>query len=142
MINAEQEANLAAANQRAKFKQDKKNPHLVNIEDGRLMPNILKLRNHPMYRVYAGPANADAAGRLAWLAGQSRAGKAKLVNSKAEEDVFDVGTATLDEIVVFAMENYGLVIDTSKPMKTIRKQVMEAAEKAEKAEAAAGADLT
>lgn len=141
MITAEQERNLSDANARAKKKQDKTNPMVVNIEDGRLMPNTPRLRVHPQYRVYAGPKDADAAGRLRWLEGQSRGGKTKLVNSKADEDTFDVGTATADEMVIFALENYGLKLDPKKPLKTLRKELMEAAAKAEKIETA-GADLT
>lgn len=142
MITADQERNLADANARAKKKQDKTNPMVVNIEDGRLMPNTPRLRAHPQYRVYAGPKDADAAGRLRWLDGQSRAGKTKIVNSMAESDTFDVGTASVDDLIVFAMDNYGLALDPDKPMKTLRKQVMEAAAKAEKTPDTTGADLT
>jgi hypothetical protein len=142
MITAEQERNLSEANARAKKKQDRTNPMVVNIEDGRLMPNTPRLRVHPQYRVYGGPRDADAAGRLRWLDGQSRAGKTtKVVNSKEAEDTFDVGTATADDLMIFALENYGLALDPSKPLKVLRKELLAAAEKAEKAETA-GADLT
>ncbi len=142
MITAEQESNLAAANARAKKKQDPKNPMVVNVEDGRLMPNTPRLRVHPKYRVYSGPKDADASGRLRWLDGQSRSGKVAVVNTMSEQDTFDVGTASADELMIFALENYGLALDPEKPMKTLRKQVMEAAAKAEKTPDTAGVDLT
>ena len=122
MITADQEANLAAANQRAKFKQDKTNPHVVNIEDGRLMPNIPGLRKHPMYRVYAGPKTDNPSERLRWLEGQSRAGKAKLVNSKTEEDTFDVGTAKADCLRVGNSHGHGRAAE-NRPARCARGQM-------------------
>ncbi len=144
MISAQQEANLAEANARAKKKQDRVNPHVVNIEDGRLMPNTPRLRIHPQYRVYTGPKDADAAGRLQWLEGQTRHGAPRIVNSKEAEDQFDVGTATADEIVMFANEHFGAVLDPKSPMKTLRSQLVLLAEKAEAQERAQsqGSDLS
>lgn len=134
MITAEQERNLSDANARAKKKQDRTNPHVINIEDGRLMPNTPRLRIHPLYRVYTGPKNADVGTRMRWLEGQTRAGTPKLTNSKEAEDTFDVGTATADELVMFGLEHFGLTLDGKKPLKVLRKEIMDAAEKAEKAE--------
>ena len=44
-------------------------------------------------------------------------------------------------MAIFAIENYGLVLDTAKPLKTLRKELMAAAAAAEKQTEAAGADL-
>lgn len=143
MITAEQESNLANANMRAKKKQDKTNPFVVNIHDGRLMPNTPRLRAHKDYRVY--PAGLDDARkstnaeRLRWIE-KSKAitSSPKIVNSMAEADQFDVGTATADELAVFAMEQWGLALDPKKPLKTLRGEVMKKASEIEPV----GADLT
>jgi hypothetical protein len=140
MITADQERNLSDANARAKKKQDRTNPHVINIEDGRLMPNTPRLRIHPKYRVYTGPKDADVGTRMRWLEGATKT--PKIVNTMAEADAFDVGTATLDEMQVFALENFGLVLDTKKPMKTLRKEIMDAAEKAAAPATPAEAELT
>ncbi len=131
MITSEQEKNLIDATARARKKQDPRNPHVVNIEDGRLMPNTPRLRIHPQYRVYSGPKDADAAGRLKWLDGQKAGPVTRVVNSKEAEDTFDVGTATADEIVLFATEHFGVILDGTKPMKMLRKELILLSEKAE-----------
>lgn len=128
MITAAQEVQLAASNGRSmKKRQDKTNPMVINIDDGRLMPNTEALRKHPKYRVYGGPLDAPVSARMKWLAGALRQ-MPKVTNSKAESDVFDVGTATADDLVVFAMENWGAVLDPTKDLRELRKAVMKLAE--------------
>lgn len=131
MISPEQEARLSAANSRSKKKQDKKNPHVINIKDGRLMPNTPGLRVHPNYRVYGGSSKDDLPTRMRWLEGMSRQIGPRVVNSMAEQDAFDVGTATADDLVMFANEQWGMVLNPSEPLAVLRKRVMEAAEKAQ-----------
>jgi len=126
MITEQQERNLSNASANVKHKQDKVNPHVINIHDGRLMPNTPRLRVHKDYRIYTGPKGPDigAPERLRWLAGALRQLPMKVVNSKAEADTFDVGTATKDELVVFAQDEFGHVLDASKDVRTLRKEVM------------------
>lgn len=136
MITAEQEGNLAASIARAKKKQDVKNPFVVNINNGRLMPNTPRLRVHKDYRVYPvgleDAKKSTTADRLAWIKRSAAMFAApRITNSMAEQDSFDVGTATADELAVFAMETWGLALDPKKPLKTLRKEVMEKAEAAE-----------
>jgi hypothetical protein len=151
MITAEQEANLAAANSRSKKKQDKTNPFVVNVKNGRLMPNTPRLRVHKDYRVY--PASLEeaqkstTADRMKWIerSAAMRTDAPRIVNSKAAEDAFDVGTATADDLAVFAMETWGLALDPKKPLKTLRSEVMKKAaemEALENAAAAGGSDLS
>ncbi len=144
MITSEQEANLAAANARAKKKQDPKLPFVVNINDGRLMPNTPRLRAHKDYRVY--PVNAEqakqstTADRMKWIERSAAMfSTPKVTNSLAEQDSFDVGTANADELAVFAMETWGLALDPKKPLKALRKEVMDKADAEEQQRAA---DLT
>ena len=62
MITDAQEAALAA--RRAQTAQDKKFPHLIHIEDGRLMPNVARLRGHEKYRVFTGSPKATPEERI------------------------------------------------------------------------------
>ena len=52
MITDAQEAAIAA--RRAQTQQDKRNPFLIHVDDGRLMPNVARLRGHAKYRVFTG----------------------------------------------------------------------------------------
>ena len=129
MLTDQQEKTLSNAQQRsAKRRQDKQFPHVVNVNDGRLMPNVLALRNHKDYRVYQGPKDASTDDRLRWLQGVSKT--PKVTNSQAEADDFDVGKATKDDLIVFAMEQYGAPIDPAMDIRTMRKKIVEMAEKA------------
>lgn len=131
MITDQQEKNLSNAQQRsAKKKQDKAYPHVVNINDGRLMPSVPALRNHKDYRLYTGPADASTAERLKWVEGTLKKGMPKVINSMAEADEFDVGKASKDDLIVFAMEQFGHALDPSVDIRTMRKKIVEMAEKA------------
>ena len=142
MISEQQEANLAAANARSKKKQDKANPMVININNGRLMPNTPRLRAHKDYRVYSGKLDASVPERMKWLAGALKQLPTKVVNSKEAEDTFDVGTASVDDLVIFAMEQWAVTLDPSKPIKKLRAEVVALAEKAAQAEAKGTDDLS
>lgn len=128
MITEAQEARLADANARSKRKQDRTNPMVINIDDGRLMPNTPRLRAHPKYRVYGGDIKAPVPERMRWLAGALKQMPTKIVNSQAENDAFDVGKATADELVVFANEQFGMILDPAEPLPVLRKRIMARAE--------------
>jgi len=133
MINAQAAAALEdAAGRSSKRKQDKTNPMVIHIENGRLMPNTPNLRKHPMYRVYGGALDAPLAERMKWLAGMMRMPR-KVINT-APAEVFDIGTATAEDLVVFAMEEYGQVLDAKLPIKKLRTRVAELAAAAESTE--------
>lgn len=104
MITEAQEAALAA--RRARISQDKKHPFLIHVEDGRLMPNVPALRKHPKYRVFTGSPRATIAERQAWL--RSMSGEPALA---ADAPVFDIGKATVEEMVGFAATEYGVTLD-------------------------------
>lgn len=124
MITAEQEKNLSDANARAKKKQDKANPMVININNGRLMPNTPRLRAHAQYKVYSGLLDASLPERMRWLEGSLKSGTKKIVNSKAEADMFDVGTADKDELIIFAMEEFGQALDPKLELKAMRKKIV------------------
>ncbi len=122
MINAQAAANLEdAAGRSAKRRQDKTNPMVIHIENGRLMPNTPNLRKHPMYRVYGGALDAALPERMKWLKGMMRMPR-QVVNT-APQEVFDIGTATADDLVLFALEEYGAVLASTTPINKLRKQV-------------------
>lgn len=130
MITEQQEQNLQSANDRRTAKrQDRTNPHVINVNDGRLMPNTQRLRQHKEYRVYTGPSNADLPTRMRWLEGMRRRAP-KIIDSStdAADEPFDIGKATKEDIAVFAMENFGKVFDLSLPLKTMREELKKLAD--------------
>jgi hypothetical protein len=137
MLPEQQATNLSnAESRRLKRRQDKTHTHVVNIHDGRLMPNVQMLRDHKDYRIYTGPIDASAEDRLRWVAGELKKLPMKVLNSLENAPTFDVGTATRDDLIVFAMEEYGQVLKETTPLSTMRKQVLKFAENAAAAEAA------
>lgn len=105
MITDAQEAALAA--RRAQTAQDKRNPFLIHVDDGRLMPNVARLRGHAKYRVFTGSPKATPEERMAWL--RSMGNGIPLPT----EDPFDIGTASVAELIAFAASEYGVTLDPS-----------------------------
>lgn len=105
MITEAQEATIAA--QRAKVSQDKRFPFLINVDDGRLLPNVPPLRKHPKYRVFTGSPKATPGECQAWL--RSMGGESAPLT--ADAPVFDIGKATVEEMVGFAATEYGVTLD-------------------------------
>lgn len=128
MINEQQEASLQRANDgRSTKRQDKTNPFVINIHNARLMPNTKRLREHKDYRVYGGKHDDSLEVRQRWLKGAGRMIQ-QVVDSTANAAPFDVGTATAEDLVMFAYENYGKVLDAKLPPKKLREAVKELAD--------------
>jgi len=135
MINDAQDAALS---NRMKQKQDTKVPFLINIKDGRLVPNVAGTRELADYRPYQGPAKAPLEARLQYLRSEGRLGSAyrPLVDSSVEQSSappappFDIATATKDELISFAAMEYGKMLDTTAHLATLKKQVREFARQA------------
>lgn len=122
MITESQEQNLA--NSRGKARQDKKVPLLINRDNLRLMPNTPLIRKRPQYMPYDGEATDDEATRRSYVTGNGSR-RPRVVNSAAEADVFDIGKATKDELITFAMSEYSKMLDGSKDIRTLRKEFSE-----------------
>lgn len=123
MISSQQETALQTANDRSsKKRQDRVNPMVIHIENARLMPNTPRLRVHKDYRVYTGNPTDDLETRKRWLKGVDRR-TPKVIDSTPDTAPFDVGTATADDLVMFAFENYGKVLDSALPPKKLREAV-------------------
>jgi len=105
MITDAQEAALAA--RRAQTAQDKRNPFLIHVDDGRLMPNVARLRGHAKYRVFTGSPKATSEERMAWLRSMGNG------TPLPTEDPFDIGTASVAELIAFAASEYGVTLDPS-----------------------------
>ncbi len=101
MITDAQEAALAA--RRAQTAQDKRNPFLIHVDDGRLMPNVARLRGHAKYRVFTGSPKATLEERMAWLRSLGHGDPAP-----SAEEAFDIGKASPAEMVAFAASEYGV----------------------------------
>ncbi len=131
----EQQENQAAAARSAssKFGQDKTHPFLINIEDGSLIPNTPHLRKvrSQKYRVYTGDIQASTEERMRYLNMGVGPRRARVVDSTAagakEDEPFDVGTASKDDLVAFAAMEYGFTLDSKKPLKTLKEEFMKLA---------------
>ncbi len=129
MLTDQQDQNLTNAQKRSlKRRQDKDHPMVVNINDGRRMPNVPMLREHRDYRVYMGPPNASDADALKWVRGDLKRGTPQ-VTYTSPTDAFDVGKATKDDLIVFAMEEFALALEPTMHIATMRSKVLEASNK-------------
>lgn len=128
MITEKMEQQLADT--RASLRQDKDIPMCINIDDGRLVPNNKATRELVNYKPYAGPLNATKEQRMAFIK-QSVGRRVNVVASSAliEIETFDVSKATRDELVSFAFDNYGTVLDPEVHLSTLRKQVKDIADR-------------
>lgn len=124
MITPEQEQRMSDSLAASKKKQDKTHPHLINIKDGRLMPNTPKLRLLPDYRVYDGPIDGTRAQRMGWIKQAISRAPVKIVNTApVEAAVFDIGKASKDDLITFAFERWGKTLDASKTLALLRTEV-------------------
>lgn len=125
-------------------RQNPQHPYLINVKDGRLLPNVPALAGraagvengkaipakagHRDLRVYTGSVKASYEERMKWLETSGLSVGRDV--SMANVEPFDVGTATLDELVDFANLEYGLEINKGLGLKAARTTVIEAARKA------------
>jgi hypothetical protein len=128
MSTATTDANLSAR-MSGKYKQDPKVPLLINLKDGRLLPNSINVRELPDYRPYTGNPKATLAERMVFIASSVGGTRTRVINSEENEaPVFDLGKASKDEIIAFAFQEFGMVLSESTDIRTLRRQVAEASE--------------
>lgn len=121
MITESQEQQMSEA--RGKARQDKRTPLLINRENFRLMPNTPLIRKLADYMPYDGKATDDLSTRRAYVEGRANT-RPRVINSAAEADMFDIGKCTKDELITFAMGEYGVMLDAAKDIRTLRKEFM------------------
>lgn len=109
------EERLAEARQ--KTRQDKRTPFLINQDDGRLYPNTALVAKNPKYRPYHGDVRASEAERMAYLEGRETSTRRRVV---MDPEPFNLSRATADEIVAFAMEEFGAALDADKDINDLR----------------------
>lgn len=116
-----------------KYKQNKATPFLINIKDGRLIPNNVNTAMELDYRPYHGDVKISRLERLKNLQGVPANSRTRLINSMPDVDptTFDLGKATKLEIIAFAMDEYALPLSEETDVRTLRKQVQAAAERAD-----------
>lgn len=118
----------AMSEARAKLSlQDKKRPFLINRKNGRLLPNVARLRNHKDMLPYNGSVNASLEERMRFV----RTGSFRQVVDTSDDtapEPFDVGTASKEELIAFAFNELGgLQLNPAAPVAAMRKQVVKAA---------------
>lgn len=122
MINEE-----ALANARQAGRQDKGTPFLINIKDLRLVPNTKLTAKLENYRPYTGDIKASEADRARYVSGFT---STRGVIIPSVEDAFDVSKASADELVAFALDEYGAALDGTKSLKALREDVVKLAKAA------------
>lgn len=108
------------ADRRARLRQNQSVPFLIR-DDGMLYPNTVLVARKPNFRPYHGDPKATLTDRLRYL--QGLGAKRAVSYTPEPEAPFDIGAADVDALAEFAQEQYGAILDTSKPIKTLREQV-------------------
>ena len=142
-ISAAMEERMSAAVQ-SRNAQNKRHPFLINIDDGRLVPNVPRLGGkaavkdangrtvdpaippHPKYRVWRGDPKASRAERLRILNEGMRIEAAPVIDPAfvaSTEAAFDISTASAEELVAFANEQYGTKLNANTPVHLLRGKV-------------------
>jgi hypothetical protein len=68
---------------------------------------------------------------MAFISSSIGGARRRVVDTSAEEPAaFDLGKATKDEIIDFAFQEFGMVLTENTDIRTLRRQVNEAAERA------------
>lgn len=117
----------AMSEARAKLSlQDKQRPYLIHRKNGRLLPNVARLRTHKDMLPYSGNVRASLEERMRYL----RTGTFRqVVDTSEDETPFDVGTATKEDLIAFAFNELGgLQLNPATPLPAMRKQVVKAAQ--------------
>lgn len=99
-----------------------KNPPFLIRDDGMLYPNVPLVAKKNNFRPYHGDPKASLDERMRYLSGQ--ASRRKVTYTPVDEP-FELGKATADEVVAFAMEEFGAVLDVGTPIDKLRKQCYE-----------------
>lgn len=131
MLNDTQAANLETkiADARARQRQDKAHPLLINLDNARLMPNVPRIRAHKKARYvpYTGDPKASLKERMRFIETMGRGGVRAVVDS-GDDAPFDLGKATKQELVDFALSEYQTTLDINTDHRKLRGQVKALAE--------------
>lgn len=123
--------------------QDKRVTHLIHVKDGRLMPNMPKLRFHPHYRPYTGKLNASHEERMAYLVSGGSSRHAAVVDTtveRAPDAPVDVGKMSVPQLRAFALDEFGLKFDTMMSAREMRTRLKAADQARRMSEATQGGE--
>ncbi len=110
-------------------RQDKKNPHLISMTDFMLFPNVPRLRENKDMILYTGNLKAGLEERRRYVESM-KTGRGGLRAVVDTSEPFDVGTASAQDLVDFALIEYGTQLKTATPLAALRKQVVNLAKDA------------
>lgn len=119
-INEGFEARVSA--HRGATRQDKRTPFLIR-DDGVLFPNVPLIAKKPNFRPYRGDVSDSLEKRLQYLRGVS--GR-RVINTEAvadEDAPFDIAKASKDDLIKFAADEYGEIVDPAMHLNKIRSMV-------------------
>jgi hypothetical protein len=137
------DSNNEAKLQQARAKrgqQDAKTPFLINRENGRLLPNVARTAKHRNMIPYTGSVKASLEERMRWIRTGGNTRRNVTSSAPIEElPPFDVSTASKEELIDFAKEEFGLVLNPKAPPHIMRNQILAAAAKEDGGEAPATA---
>lgn len=108
---------------RGRARQDKKNPLLISMSDALLWPNVPNLRKSKDMILYTGNPKAGPEERRRYVESMKtgRLGMRSVIDTS---QAFDVGTATVQDLIDFALTEYGKTLNPAAPLVTLRKQIV------------------
>jgi hypothetical protein len=140
---------------REKFKQNKDTPLVINVTDGRLLPNTVAVSGQPdghggfiegtrdpNYVPYHGDPKATLEERMKWLRTANTAPRRVIFSASAvEPERIDLDKMSKEQLINFAASEFSMKISAQVDIKSIRKMIL-AANGTPAPAAAAKADVT
>lgn len=111
----------AISEARARTRQNREVPFLINIDDFRLLPNVKLIAKNPKYRPYHGPVNATLEERRAYVTKLGRT--VRVINTAEQDDTVDIGQMNADQLIAFAMDEFGAALNPAMPEAKLRLEV-------------------
>lgn len=105
------------SNARNRRRQSRECPLLIR-DDGMLYPNVPLVAKKQNFRPYRGDPKASLAERMRYLQGFSQ--RRAVVFDPAPDAPFELSKASAEEIVAFALEEYGAALDGEMPIDKLR----------------------
>lgn len=108
------------AEHRGKTRQNKQTPWLIR-DDGMIVPNVPLIAKRSNFRPYHGDLKASQEDRMRYL--QNLGSRRRVINSAVqadEEAPFDIAKATKDELIAFAQDQHGEILDPALHLNKMR----------------------
>lgn len=111
------------AEHRSKTRQNKTQPWLIR-DDGMIYPNTPLTAKNTRFRIYHGDVKASLEDRMRYL--QNLGSKRRVINSATaadDEAPFDIAKASKEQLIEFAQEQYGEILDPALHLNKMRSMV-------------------